>query len=91
MSKELEFIEIDEDFGGLEPFDHIAPEKNLLAAVLINALSDLGQKGPQRSQARRYFTNQSSDYIFSFRSVCDYLNIDPQLVLDHIRRQGLDR
>lgn len=63
------------------PFDPSNPEKNLLRALLMTAMADANKSGPVRRQAIEYFLNPDQDYIFSFRSVCDYLGIDPNSIL----------
>jgi hypothetical protein len=68
-------------YDDCEPEDSARPEKNLLLAVLCNAMSDLNRTGPAGRKAREYFLNADEEYVFSFRSVCSYLNIDPRQVL----------
>lgn len=67
-----------DDHEGLDPSE---PEKELLLAILTAALSDLKNPGKEAKRAMEYLLNPEDDYIFSFRSICDYLNIDPQQVL----------
>lgn len=64
-----------------EPFDPAGPEKNLLLAVLTSALSDLKQDGQPARRATEFFLSSDEDYIFSFRGICSYLDIDPGKVL----------
>lgn len=67
-----------EDFDG---FDPSRPEKNLLRAILISAMSDLRKRDSSSVKAREFFLNQNEDYIFSFQSICNYLELDSKLVL----------
>jgi hypothetical protein len=57
------------------------PERNLLRAVLINAIADLRRPGDYHRKALDYFLSKEDDYVFSFQSVCSYLNIDPFQIL----------
>lgn len=64
-----------------EIFDPVRPEKNLLLAILVSALNDLTKKGRLSRQAQEFFLNEESDYIFSFKAICDQLELDPKQVL----------
>lgn len=64
-----------------EGFDPSRPEKNLLRAVLISAMSDLRKRDSSSVKAREFFLSQSEEYLFSFQSICNYLELDPKLVL----------
>ena len=57
------------------------PERNLLRAVLLNAISDMNRDGEFSRKARDYFTSKEDDYLFSFQSVCSFLNINPHHIL----------
>ena len=61
--------------------DSAVREKNLLRAVLLNAMNDLRKQGMFAHRATEYFLSPDEDYIFSFRSVCNHLNIDFKRVL----------
>lgn len=63
------------------PFDPAAPEKNLLRAILMSALSDLRKSGETGKKAQEFFLDIDEDYVFSFRSICSYLNVDPDKIL----------
>lgn len=62
-------------------FDPARPEKELLRAILVNALSDLKKPGELSRRAREYFLSPEEDYLFSFQSVCNFLNVDPKRIL----------
>lgn len=64
-----------------EVFDSTRPEKSLLLAVLLNALSDLNKKGEPQRRATEFFLSDQEDYLFSFKTICSYLSIDPSRVL----------
>ena len=66
------------------PWDPSTPEKNLLRALLITAMADLKKNGDVGRQAREYFLSKEDDYLFSFLSVCEYLEIDPRSILKRI-------
>lgn len=63
------------------PFDPATPEKNLLRAVLLTAMSDVKKKGEAGRRAMEYLLSQEEDYLFSFVSVCNFLDVDPQKIL----------
>ena len=63
------------------PFDPAAPEKNLLRAVLLSAMLDLKKQGDPRRKALEYFLSPDEDYVFSFASVCSFLNVDQDKIL----------
>ena len=67
-----------DDFEGVDP---ARPEKNLLFAILMNAMSDLKKEGDLNRKATEFFLSGEDDYVFSFRAICDYLNIDPKRIL----------
>ena len=68
-------------FDELLPHDPAETERNLLRAILMSALSDLDRPGEARRRAEQYFLSREEDYIFSFRSICTYLNIDADRIL----------
>lgn len=57
------------------------PERGLLRAILLNAISDMNREGEHARKARSYFLSKEDDYIFSFQAVCSYLNINPKHIL----------
>ena len=71
-----------------ESYDYSGPEKELLLAILTAALADLKVPGKEAKKAMEYLLNPEEDYIFSFRSICNFLNIDPQEILCYV---GLKR
>lgn len=68
-------------YDDITPSDEAGPEKNLLAAILLSALSDLRKPGEAGRKALEFFLSPEEDYVFSFVSICDYLSLDPKLVL----------
>lgn len=81
MAKDDKETTIISGYDDFEIFDPSRPEKNLLRAVLISAMSDLKKGGMQARQARDFFMSRKEDYIFSFQAICDQLDLDPKLVL----------
>ena len=57
------------------------PEKNLLRAVLLNAIADMNRPGEYGRRAEDYFSSREEDYVFSFHSVCWFLKINPEHIL----------
>ena len=64
-----------------EPVDSALPERNLLRALLFGAMSDLKKNGDVNRKATEFFLSPDEEYIFSFRSICNHLDLDPKLVL----------
>lgn len=68
-----------------ELFDPSYPEKDLLRAVLLNAIDDLDHNGLEGRRALDFFLSPDhEDYLFSFRSICNHLDIDPNTLLKRI-------
>lgn len=68
-------------FEDLEQPEMATPERNLLRAILLNAIADLNRPGDFSRKARDYFLSREEDYIFSFHSVCSFLNVNPHHIL----------
>lgn len=81
MSKEKAPTSIYTAFEDERPFDQVAPEKGLLNAILQSALLDLNKTGSERRKAIEYFLDPDEEYIFSFRSICDFLSVDANKIL----------
>ncbi len=81
MSNDRKNTAIYTAFDDLEQPEIITPERNLLRAVLLNAVADLRRPGDFQRKATEYFLSREEDYVFSFHSVCGYLNIDPRQIL----------
>ncbi|MCA9748966.1 MAG: hypothetical protein KC414_07655 [Romboutsia sp.] len=71
------FVAYDE----FEPYDESQSEKFLLKAVLNSAISEVVRDGLKAKDAIRYFLDTDEEYLFSFRSICEHLNISPKQVL----------
>ena len=68
-------------FEDLEQPEMATPERNLLRAILLNAMADLNRPGDFARRAKDYLLSKEDDYIFSFQSVCSFLNINPHHIL----------
>ncbi len=64
-----------------KPVDLAFPEKNLLRAILLLAMSDVKKYGDVGRQAKEFFLNDEDDYIFSFNAICNHLEVDEVSVL----------
>jgi len=81
-------------FGNLRRKTLLEPEKRLMLAILedaINCYQDnlLSHHGRARrlfTEAEEWILEKSSDWIFSFRNICETLGFNPEYV-----RQGLLR
>jgi len=67
LSHALDYL-CDEDF--------IRPEKDLMLAVLLNAVNDLVQEGGKRRYALEFFLSENDDWPFCFKSICSELGIN---------------
>jgi len=67
------------------------PEKALMAAILIDAISDLEKFKHDRKrrfhEAFKWLNNTGSDWVFSFVFICESLGLDPQCVRDRVTRR----
>ena len=81
MAEEEINTAIDSAYDEQGTYDPVVPEKTLLAAILMNAVYDLQHDGANAVKAANYLLDPSDNYVFSFRSVCNFLNIDPKRVL----------
>ena len=81
MSRSEENISLSIAYGDVQAWDPSEPEKALMRAMLMTAISDLKKEGHIKRKAKDYFLNPEDDYVLSFRSVCSYLNINSQSVL----------
>lgn len=68
-------------YDDFEPADPALPEKNLLLAVLMSAMNDLKKNGDSSQEALEYLLSPEDDYVFSFRAVCQFLDLDPEKLL----------
>ena len=81
MARDDKHVAVHTAFEDVIPWDPSTPEKNLLRALLTTALADVRKNGNVRKMALEFFLNSDDDYVFSFRSVCEYLELDPEMVL----------
>jgi len=81
MSKDDRNSSVHVGFEEFDPHDPTVPEKNLLRAVLMSALSDVKKDGELGRKATEFFLNVDEDYLFSFRAICDFLSVDPKRIL----------
>jgi hypothetical protein len=66
------------------PWDDTVPERSLLLAILTNAITDLSKEGELKERATAYLLDSDEEYLFSFRSICHFLDVDPVKLLSHI-------
>jgi hypothetical protein len=67
-----------------QPIDLANAEKGLLKAILAHAMTDLKRPGKVGRLARAFFLDDDEEYLFSFRSICEHLEIDPGTVLKQV-------
>jgi hypothetical protein len=68
-------------FDDYDGSDIPIPEKGLLRAILLNAISDMNRSDEHSRRAKDYFLSKEDDYIFSFQAICSYLHINPHHIL----------
>ncbi|MEY4667365.1 MAG: hypothetical protein RL518_64 [Pseudomonadota bacterium] len=78
-------------FDDYEQPELATPEKNLLRAILLNAIADVNRPGEFSRRAKDYFLSKEDDYIFSFQSVCSFLNVNPHHILILVGLEQSDR
>ncbi len=81
MQNDEKNIAIHQAFDEWVPYDPALPERNLLRAILLTAMSDLRRPGDARKEATEFFMSEDESYIFSFQSICNHLDIDPKQIL----------
>jgi hypothetical protein len=81
VTRDLKDTAIYVAYEDLEPTDAAVAEKDLLRAVLLTAMRDIQRNGDHSKKAREYFLSLEDKHLFSFRSVCDLLDIDRSRVL----------
>lgn len=81
MTKDSKDTAIYVAYDDQEPYDASRPEKELLRAILMNAMSDLKRSGEVGRQAKAYFLSPDDRYLFAFQSVCRFLDVDPNTIL----------
>ncbi len=68
-------------FDDHSSFDGSEPEKNLMRAILRTAMEDISKGGTAHRDARNYFLSREDNYLFSFASVCNHLNLCQRTIL----------
>ena len=81
MSENKKETVVEVAFEDWEGFDPASPEKGLLKAILLTAINDLKKTGSERKEAEEFLLSTDESYIFSFRTICDFLNVDPNKIL----------
>ena len=81
MFKDNKNTAIYEAYDGDKPLDISNPEKNLLRAILLLAMADSRKNGEVGRQAREFFLNDDEHYVFSFKAICNHLEIDEKSIL----------
>jgi hypothetical protein len=88
MGRENRHTAIYVAYDDADQLELATPERNLLRAVLLNAVADMGRPGDCSRRARDYFLSKEDDYLFSFQSVCSYLNVNPRHILTIVGLNG---
>ena len=81
MQNDEKNIAIHQAFDEWVPYDPALPERNLLRAIFLTAMSDLRRPGDACKEATEFFLSEDESYIFSFQSICNHLDIDPKQIL----------
>jgi hypothetical protein len=71
-------------WDALQPSDRARPEKDLMLAVLTDAIWDYKKNLAARNacfrEARAWLFDENSEFLFSFESICAMLNLNPSLI-----------
>lgn len=62
-------------------YDYSEPEKNLMRAILRTAIEDFERKDNGYANAIRFFTSRDDQYVYSFRNICNHLNLCAETIL----------
>lgn len=71
-------------YEGFVHVDVTEPEKKLMFAVLQLAMSDILKTGYLYRDAREFFLEEESEYLYSFPVICQQLGICSKKLLQHI-------
>ena len=72
-------------YDNLEKYDYIKAEKDLMRAVLRNAIDDyLGNNVRCRNAVERYFRSDNPTYLYSFVSICNNLEISAEMIRKYL-------
>ena len=91
MSEHKRIEAIDTAYEDWANFDPVEPEKNLLKAILLSAISDLKKSGEPAKEAQEFFHDPEEEYVFSFRAICTHLSVDPDKILKAIEQAKVDK
>ena len=91
MNENKRIEAIDTAYEDWANFDPVEPEKNLLKAILLSAISDLKKSGEPAKEAQEFFLDTDEEYVFSFRAICAHLSVDPEKVLKAIAQAKDDK
>jgi hypothetical protein len=68
------------------------PEKYLMLAVLKDAIleyrNNFASQNTLYQKSRTWFFEESSDRLFSFESICDTLNLNPNVIRKELLTKG---
>ncbi len=71
-------------YDGFVPSNVTEPEKKLMLAILNQAMIDITKRGQLYRDARYFFLEKESEYLFSFPVICQQLGICSHKILQHI-------
>ena len=81
MAKDERNVAIFEAYDDEWQSDPALPERNLMRAILLSAMSDLRKTGDLGRKAREFFLGGDESYLYSFQSICNHLEVDPRSIL----------
>ena len=67
-------------YDDFKQIDHALPERNLMRAMLTLAMDDIRAGGDRARDASRYILEERDDYLYSFISICNHLELCPRTI-----------
>jgi len=55
----------------------INPLSELMRAIILRVVDDYNSPGELKEDAIKYMEDMDEEYIFSFRSICKHIGLDP--------------
>jgi len=71
-------------YDGFTPSNVTEPEKKLMLAILNQAMADITKRGTLYKDARCFFMEKESEYLYSFPVICQQLGICPKKLLQYV-------
>lgn len=61
-------------------YNESTPERKLMCAILDRAVRDLYVGGSVTAEVIEWFTSKESEYIFTFKQICETIEVDARFI-----------